>query len=83
MTLQNYEINFVYIPGKKNTAADALSRNILSLEVNSVLCSMQELTTLDADHVYSEQRKDDTWKQIIEYLEGNTQSVAQKLPKKY
>ncbi len=22
-TLQNYEINFVYIPGKKNTAADA------------------------------------------------------------
>ncbi len=22
-TLQNYEINFVYIPGKKNTAANA------------------------------------------------------------
>ncbi len=32
VTLQNYEINFEYIPGKKNTAADALSRNILSQE---------------------------------------------------
>ncbi len=26
VTLQNYEVNFEYIPGKKNTAADALSR---------------------------------------------------------
>ncbi len=24
VTLQNYEVNFEYIPGKKNTAADAL-----------------------------------------------------------
>ncbi len=30
VTLQTYEINFEYIPGKKSTAADALSRNILS-----------------------------------------------------
>ncbi len=36
VTLQNYEIEFEYIPGKKNTAADALSRNIVSHgEVNS------------------------------------------------
>ncbi len=33
VTLQNYEVNFEYIPGKKNTAADALSRNITSQEV--------------------------------------------------
>ncbi len=83
MTLQNYKINFEYIPRKKNTAEDALSRNILSQEVNSVVCSMQELTTLDTELVYSEQRKDDTWKQIIEYFAGKTQSEAQKLPKKY
>ncbi len=44
---------------------------------------MQELTTLDPDLVYSGQRKDDTWKQIIEYLEGTIQSEEQKLPKKY
>ncbi len=84
MTLQNYEINFEYILGKKNTAADALSRNIISHgEVNSVVCSIQELTTLDNELVYSEQRKDDTLKQIIEHLEGNTDREAQTLPKKY
>ncbi len=44
---------------------------------------MQELTTLDDELVYSEQRKYATWKQIIEYLEGNTQSEAQNLLKKY
>ncbi len=60
VTLQNYEINFEYIPGKKNTAADALSRNIPSQKVNSVVRSMQELTALD-----TELREDDTWKQII------------------
>ncbi len=60
-----------------------MSRNILSQEVNSVLCSIQELATLDHELVYSKQRKDATWKQIIEYLKGNTQSDAQSLPKKY
>ncbi len=72
VTLQNYEVNFEYIPGKKNTAADALFRNITSQEVNSVVCNMQELTNIDPELIYAEQRKDDTWKQIIEYLEGNT-----------
>ncbi len=68
---------------RKNTPANALSRNILSQEVNSVVCSMQELTTLDTELVYSEKRKDDTWKRIIECLKGNTRSEAQRLPKKY
>ncbi len=44
---------------------------------------MQELATLDNELVYSEQRKNNTWKQIIDYLEGNTQSEAHTLPKKY
>ncbi len=84
VTLQKYVIEFEYKQGKKNTAADALSRSIVSYgEVNTVVCSIQELTTSDSELVYSEQRKDDTWKQIIEHLEGKTQSEAQKLPKKY
>ncbi len=48
VTQQNYEINFEYIPRNRNTAADALQ------EVNSVVCSMQELTVLDTELVYSE-----------------------------
>ncbi len=53
VTLQNYEITFEYIPGKKNAAADALSRNIVSHgEVNSVAYSIQELTTLDNELIY-------------------------------
>ncbi len=44
---------------------------------------MQELTTFDTELLYSEQRKDDTWKEIIEFLEFNTQSEAQKQLKKY
>ncbi len=55
VTLQNYEISFEYIPGKRNTVVDALSRNTASLEeVNSVVCALQELTTLDRELVYSE-----------------------------
>ncbi len=69
---------------KKNTAADALSRNVASPEkVNSIVCSIQGLTTLDSELVYSEQRKDDIWKQIIEHLESNTSSDTLKLPRKY
>ncbi len=44
---------------------------------------MQELTTLNPELIYSEHRKDDTWKQITEYLEDKTQNEAQKLPRKY
>ncbi len=69
VTLQNYEINFECIPGNKNIVADALSRKtVFHREANSAVCSIQELTTLDSELVYSEQRKDDTWKQIMEHL---------------
>ena len=83
VTLQNYDVKFEYIPGKKNTAADALSRNIAPQQnVNSIVCSIQELTTLDSDLLITEQRKDENWKQIIEYLESNASSSdTLRLPK--
>ncbi len=73
MTLQSFEVTFEYIPGKKNTAADALSRNIDSdTEENcTTVCSIVELTTLDETQVSTEQRKDDKWRNIIRYL-GNS-----------
>ncbi len=49
MTLQEYEVNFEYISGKKNAAADALSRNIREDTVEGkcpVLCNGVELTAL-------------------------------------
>ncbi len=62
VTLQNYNVTFEYIPGKKNTAADAPSRNIISgnseNELNSAVCSVQELITLDSDTIAVEQSKD-------------------------
>ncbi len=83
VTLQNYKIRFEYIPGKRNTAADALSRNIVSQEeVNSVAYTLQELTTLNRELLYSEQREDKNWKQVIEHLKSNSSSDTLKLPRK-
>ncbi len=47
MILQSYEVTFECIPGKKNTAGDALSRNINS-KINTEKClSLQEQVALD------------------------------------
>ncbi len=78
VTLQNYDVTFEYITGKKNIAADALSRNIISgsseNEVNSVVCSVQELITLDSDMIAVEQSKDETWHDLIQYIKNPTQT---------
>ncbi len=74
VTLQSYDVTFQYIPGKKNTAADALSRNIMSgsseNEVNSAVCSVQKLITLDSGMIAVEQSKDETWHDVIQYLKN-------------
>ena len=74
MTLQEqeYEVSFEFIPGKKNTAADAHSRNIKtdeSTQTSTILCNLVELIALDEDLVRTEQRKEEPWKGIINYLE--------------
>jgi len=84
VTLQNYEVEFEYIPGKKNTAADALSRNVASNTNDcSVVCNIFELITLDEALINTEQRQDETWKKVITYLENKVQQNKPTLPSKY
>ncbi len=77
MTLQKYEVTFEYIPGKKNAAADALSRNIREDTTEGkfpALCNV-ELTALDETLISSEQRKEEPWKSIIDFLENSTEET--------
>ncbi len=84
VTLQDYDVSFEFIPGKKNSAADALSRNITSeSEDNLVVCSVQELLTLNNELISTEQSDDETWKELTAYLKNPTQSQQPKLPGKY
>ena len=82
VTLQNFDVAFEYIPGKRNTAADALSRNIMPTEnEETVLCNIIELTQLDENQIMEEQRRDEVWKEVIDYLE-NPSSRDRELPRK-
>ncbi len=84
MTLQEYEVTFEYIPGKKNAAANALSRNIREDTTEgkcSVLRNVVELTALDETLISSEQRKEELWKSITDFLENSTEEIpVPKLP---
>ncbi len=73
VTLQNHDVTFEYIPGKKNTAADALSGSSEN-EVNSAVCSVQELITLDSDMIAVEQSKNETLHDLIQYLKNPTRT---------
>ncbi len=83
VTLQYYNVSFEYIPGKKNSAADALSQNITSeSKVNIAVGRIHEPTTLDNKLVSTEQSENETWK-VIAYLKNPTQNQQPKLPGKY
>ncbi len=82
-TLQNYEVTFEYIPGKKNSAADALSRNISQdHDVTAVVCSVEELISLADSVVKEEQKIDKTWSSLVEHLTNPELTPRPKLNKK-
>ncbi len=77
MTLQNYDVKFEYIPGRKNTAADALSRNIISQIDTSIetVCNVQELIALNEEEVRNAQMEEEFSGEIIRYLENPQAAV--------
>ncbi len=81
MTLQNYEVKFEYIPGRKNTAADALSRNISSQTDTSIktVCNVQELIVLNEEEVRNAQMKEKFSNEISTYIENP--EIAVDVPK--
>ncbi len=76
MTLQNYDVKFEYVPGRKNTAADALSRNIISQTDASMetACNVQELIAINEEEVRNAQMEEEFSREIIRYLENPASS---------
>ncbi len=78
--MQNYEVKFEYIPGRKNTAADELSRNISSQTDTSMktVCNVQELIVLN-EEVRNAQMEEKFPREIIRYIENP--EIAVDVPK--
>ncbi len=83
MILQNYEVKFEYIPGRKNTAADTLPQNISSQTDTSMktVCNVQDLIVLNEEAVRNAQMEEKFSREIIRY-NGNPEIVVDvhKLP---
>ena len=75
LTVQEYGPTFGYIPGKANTVADALSRNVAPV---TLLTPSHSLPTLD--DIRSLQKTDQFCSSIIYYLNSGDGSTLPKLP---
>ena len=83
VTLQNYDVDFNYIPGKKNTVADALSRNTVNNHSERVMIgNIKDLVTLNQEQITEELNKDEVWSKVIKYLKSPELHETPKLPGK-
>ena len=74
LTVQDYNPSFSYIPGKSNTIADALSRNVAPVALLAVSHSLPTL-----DEIRPLQRDDPFCASIIYYLNSGDASALPKL----
>ncbi len=71
MTLHNYEVKFGYIPGRKDTAADVLSRITISQTDTSMetICNVQKIIALNEEELRNTQMEEGFSREIVRYLE--------------
>ena len=74
LTVQEYNPSFSYIPGKANTVADALSRNVAPV---SLLSTTQSLPSLE--EIKEHQRADPFCSSLIYFLESGDDSTLPKM----
>ncbi len=73
LTIQQFEPTYKYLPGKANTVADALTRNI-------PVSAGNEIPNFSLSELHSAQRQDPIWSKVIYALESGDDSTLPHMP---
>ncbi len=73
LTIQQFEPTFKYLPGKANTVADALLRNIL-------VAAVAQIPNFSSSELRTAQRQDTLWSKVIYALESGDDSTLPHMP---